>query len=192
MSLLIQKYTRIDHIKVKARYKLIREKNNNIIRRKKIKLSVKKKVFVTLQRVKYKRRCKYMKGYNFFFSCEWKKQREKDRWRNDSGNMMMMVHWNSELEKREKKWIFLLPFSFLVSRLARTVKSRLGIIDSTRFISLLEHVRAMVKINWKYYRIQKIFLHSSLDYFSTLVVKCSIWIKNTNELFIYGPWMRFK
>lgn len=67
MSLLIQKYTRIDHIKVKARYKLIREKNNNIIRRKKIKLSVKKKVFVTLQRVKYKRRCKYMKGYNFFF-----------------------------------------------------------------------------------------------------------------------------
>lgn len=56
-------------------------------------------------------------------------------------------------------------FSFLVSRLARTVKSRLGIIDSTRFTSLLEHVRE----TWWWKSIgniisysRKIFLHPRL------------------------------
>lgn len=32
-----------------------------------MKLSIKKKILVTLQRVKCKRRCKYMEGYNFLF-----------------------------------------------------------------------------------------------------------------------------
>lgn len=136
-----------------------------------------------------------MEGYNFlffFFSCEWKKQREEDRWRNDSGNMMMTVHWNSELEKREKKMdISPSSFSFLVSRLARTVKSRLGIIDSTRFTSLLEHVRE----TWWWKSIgniisysRKIFLRSRLFFHFSR----GIWIKNTNELFIHGSWTRSK
>lgn len=173
---------------------MIQDKNNNIIRRKKIKLSVKKKVFVTLQRVKYKRRCKYMKGYNFLFFMRMEETARKGsmeewfgKYDDDDGALKFRV-------RKARKKMDISP-SFQLSRLSAGTNRKIAVRNNW-FNAFYFPPRACSSHGENQLEIlsysKNIFLHSSLDYFSTLVVKCSIWIKNTNELFIYGPWIRFK
>lgn len=71
-----------------------------------------------------------------------------------AGNMMMTVHWNSELEKREKKngyFSFLFQLSRLSAGTNRKIAVRNNWFNAFYFPPRACSRNMMVKINWEYH-----------------------------------------